>query len=298
MRWRIITPTHERLSAAWALRCACVCVVGLAATWIVAELVPITHVKDAVALHDFTELSRPRLDLLANWLLDLLRPTSYILWGVALASVALARGRPRVALAVAAVLTLAPLTSEILKPLLAHSHARFGWSTIDEASWPSGHSTAAMSLALCSVLVVPRDLRPMVAAIGTLFAVAVGFSLLVLAWHMPSDVFGGYLIAALWSALAVAALCWLEERHPSETADSPRSRAAPAGTLLSVERLLSGVLLLGMLLLAMAFAILWRVHGHHAEVFAADHISLVIAAAGIVTLASVIASTLTFALRR
>jgi membrane-associated phospholipid phosphatase len=271
-------------------------VVGLAATWVVAELVPVTHAKDAIALHDFTELSRPRLDLLANGLLGLLGPTRYILWGAALASIALARGRPRVALAVVIVLALAPLTAEVLKPLLAHAHARFGWSTINEASWPSGHSTAAMSLALCGVLVSPRDLRPVVAAIGTLFAIAVGFSLLVLAWHMPSDVFGGYLIAALWSALAVAGLCFLEERWPSGSIDSPRLRSAPTTAPVSVEGLLSAALLLGLALFAMALAVLLR--NHHPEVFAADHLSLLIAAAGISTLAIVIASTLTFALRR
>ena len=40
--------------------------------------------------------------------------------------------------------------------------------------------------------------------LGALFAAAVGFSLLMLAWHLPSDVLGGYLVATLWAALAVA----------------------------------------------------------------------------------------------
>ncbi len=35
---------------------------------------------------------------------------------------------------------------------------------------------------------------------------AVGVALLILAWHMPSDVLGGYLLGALWIALAVAGL--------------------------------------------------------------------------------------------
>ncbi len=41
-------------------------------------------------------------------------------------AVALTRGRPRLALAVALVLSLAPLTAEMLKPLLAHPHACVG----------------------------------------------------------------------------------------------------------------------------------------------------------------------------
>lgn len=294
MRWLSISTTRERLSGAAALRAAGLCVVGLALTWVVAELVPVTHAKDAVALHDFTELGRPRLDLLANALLGLLKPTLYVLWGIALASVALVRQRPRVALAVVTVLALAPLTSEILKPLLAHSHASFGSSTVGGASWPSGHSTAAMSLALCAVLVSPRAARPAVATVGTLFAIAVGFSLLLLAWHMPSDVFGGYLIAALWSALAIAGLCFLEEHVPSRSLDSPSAHAPVAAEAMNLERLLGGVLLCGVLL-ASAFAVILRAHGP--GVFAVDHLSLVIAATGIAALAALIAATLTLALR-
>ena len=47
-----------------------------------------------------------------------------------------------------------------------------------------------------------------------MFAVAVGCALLILAWHMPSDVLGGYLVAALWTALAVAALRAADRRWP------------------------------------------------------------------------------------
>ena len=41
------------------------------------------------------------------------------------------------------------------------------------------------------------------AAVGAVFALAVGVALLVLAWHMPSDVVGGYLLATFWAALGV-----------------------------------------------------------------------------------------------
>jgi membrane-associated phospholipid phosphatase len=36
----------------------------------------------------------------------------------------------------------------------------------------------------------------------------------MLAWHMPSDVLGGYLVASLWMALAVAALRGADRRWP------------------------------------------------------------------------------------
>ncbi len=200
--------------AASALGLAGLCVLALALVWVIAELVPAMQVKDAVALHDFTLLGRPRVDGPALFLLHLLDPLQFVLWGIALVAIAFARERPRVALAVAAVMTLAPLTSELLKPLLAHPHVQIGVVHIGAASWPSGHSTAALALVLSAVLVTPSRLRPLVASVGAVFAAAVGCALLILAWHMPSDVLGGYLVAALWAALAVAALRAADRRWP------------------------------------------------------------------------------------
>ncbi len=214
-------------SAAGALCVAGLCVLALALTWAVAALVPATHVKDAVALYDFTLLGGPRVDDLANALLDLLDPALYILWGALLIAVALLRRRPKVALAVGLVLGLAPLTAETLKPLLAHPHALVGGSWVTAASWPSGHATAAMALALCAVLVAPQGLRPTIAVLGAIFAASVGFSLLLLAWHLPSDVVGGYLVGTLWMALAVAGLRTAEARSSSRRLGS-RVRAVRA----------------------------------------------------------------------
>jgi len=199
---------------AWALSVAGLCVVGLAATWALAALVPAAHVRDAIALNDFTHLGvgRPRVDELANELLELLDPVRYTAFAAVLVVVALVRRRPLMALALAVVLAAAPLSAELLKPLLAHQHARVGWEDVGAASWPSGHSTAATTLALCAVLVAPALLRPAVALLGAAFVLAVGVSLLILAWHLPSDVVGGCLLAALWVSLAVAALGVAERR--------------------------------------------------------------------------------------
>jgi membrane-associated phospholipid phosphatase len=202
--------------------------VALALTWVVAALVPATHVKDAVALYDFTLLGGPRLDDLANALLHLLDPLLYTLWAVLLIVFALGRRRPLLALAAGLVMGLAPLTAETLKPLLAHSHARIYGDEISAASWPSGHASAATALALCAVLVAPRRLRPTVALLGAMFAAGVGFSLLLLAWHLPSDVVGGYLVGTLWAALAVAGLRMAEARSRSRRLGS-RVRAVGAG---------------------------------------------------------------------
>jgi len=198
-----------------ALALAGGCVLALATIWLIAELVPAAHLKDAVTLHEFTTLSRPRLDSAASFLLRLLNPALFILWGIALLAVALAREQRRVAVAVLAVLGLAPLTAEILKPIMAHAHDKVGYVQIGAASWPSGHSTAASALAMSAVLVAPPALRFLVATVGAIFVLAVSGSLLLLAWHMPSDVLGGWFVAALWMSLAVAGLRLAERLRPT-----------------------------------------------------------------------------------
>ena len=203
---RRLSPRQRAPRAASALGLAGLCLAGLVLTWVVAYLVPAGQVRDATALHEFTLLGRPQVDTVANGLLNLLDPLPLTVAAAALIVVALARGRARLALAVGLVLALAPLSAELLKPLLAHSHASVDPTHVFQASWPSGHSTAALALAGCALLVAPDRLRPLVAGLGGLFVLSVGASLLILAWHLPSDVIGGYLLAGLWVALAVASL--------------------------------------------------------------------------------------------
>jgi membrane-associated phospholipid phosphatase len=217
---RTLPPAHlfgrtGRRGPMAALAVAALCLAALAVTWIVAEHVPAAQLKDSGLLNHFVLLGRPRVDSVANALLHLLDPLPFILWALVLVAVALVRRRPRVAVAGALVMSLAPLTAETLKPLLAHPHVQIGLTHIAAASWPSGHSTAALALVLCAVLVAPARLRALVTGLGLAFAAAVGCSLLILAWHMPSDVLGGYLVASLWMALAVAGLRATDRRRPS-----------------------------------------------------------------------------------
>jgi membrane-associated phospholipid phosphatase len=191
------------------------CVLALALVWVLAALVPAIHYRDAVALHDFARLDSGPVDRVAARVTHLLEPLLFTLWGVAIVAVGLARARPRRALAAAGVMALAPLTAEILKPLLAHPHAVVGGTYLGAASWPSGHATAALALALAATFVAPARLRRLVAALGVAFAAAVGFALVVRASHMPSDVIGGYLVASFWAAAALTALRTAELRWPA-----------------------------------------------------------------------------------
>jgi membrane-associated phospholipid phosphatase len=207
---------------------AAACVAGLALTWVLAALVPVTHDKDAIALYDFTRLDRPAIEAPARLLLDLLEPAFFVVWGIALVAIALSRGRRHVALAVALVLSLAPASAELLKPLLAHSHAEVVPLYIKGASWPSGHATAATALVWCVLLVAPVHRRRALALLGVLLLAAVGCSLLILAWHMPSDVIGGYLLGTLWFALALLGLR-ASRRAPAAYSLAPAEPACSPG---------------------------------------------------------------------
>jgi membrane-associated phospholipid phosphatase len=213
---------------------AAACVVGLALTWVLAALVPVTHDKDAIALYDFTRLDRPAIEAPARLLLDLLEPAFFIVWGIALVVIALSRGRGRVALAMVLVLSLAPASAELLKPLLAHPHAEVVPLYIKGASWPSGHATAATALVWCVLLVAPSNRRRALALLGVVLLAAVGCSLLILAWHMPSDVIGGYLLGTLWFALALLGL-QASRRAPTVYPSPPAEPACSPGAQSSSE---------------------------------------------------------------
>ncbi len=161
---------------------------------------------DQRALHGFGELQRPRLAELADSIANLADPKPFALIGLILVAIAFVRGYPFVGLAAGVMLVGANVTSQVLKPLLANPRGTFGEFDVAAEAFPSGHATAAMSLSLAAVMVVPARLKPLVGSIGALFAVAVGFAIMSLDWHFPSDVAGGYLVAPTWCFAALAVL--------------------------------------------------------------------------------------------
>jgi hypothetical protein len=96
-----------------------------------------------------------------------------------------------------------------------------GGGQLDDTNWPSGHTTAAMTLALCAVVAVPPAWRAATALAGATFAVAVAYATLALTWHYPSDVLAGFLLAALGVSAALAVLAPLEIDDPEPPVSLP-----------------------------------------------------------------------------
>lgn len=164
-------------------------------------------------------------------------PGPYMLFALVIAGVALARRTPRRAAAAVTLMAGAAVTTQLLKPALAQ--ARFDGSlvgfdqvvdpVIGAPAFPSGHATAAMSIALAALLVSTRAWRPLTAAAGALFALGVGFAIVALGWHYPSDIVGGYLVATAWCLVTLAGLRLADARWPEPgTMRSAARTAAPA----------------------------------------------------------------------
>ncbi|HST43306.1 MAG TPA: phosphatase PAP2 family protein [Conexibacter sp.] len=239
------------------------------------------HQLDARILRGFGNLNSERVHPVAEFIATLCNPDKFVWFVAAIVTVALLRRRPRTAAAVAIVLLGANVTTQLLKPALADDRSSpllTGIANVLPASWPSGHATASMSIALCAVLVAPARLRPWVAALGAVFAVGVTFSFLTLGWHYPSDVLGGFLVATAWTLVAFAALSWAQARWPLRAADAKgggaqpplRETLAPAGVAAAC-----GALLAAMLLLARPAQVVAYAEAHTQFVFGAGALATV-----------------------
>jgi membrane-associated phospholipid phosphatase len=128
----------------------------------------------------------------------------------------------------------ANVATQILKILLAHPrfHPVLGVNQLAATAFPSGHATAAMSIALAAVIVCPAKLRPRVAPVAALYALAVATSILVLGWHFPSDVLGGFMVAAVFAFGAVAAARQLADRDGARSGPLTARVALPPPSFL------------------------------------------------------------------
>jgi membrane-associated phospholipid phosphatase len=195
---------------------------------------------------------KPHVQRIATFLAGLCNPKPYVYFCFIPILVALGRGRFRVAAAAAAILLGANFTTELLKPLLAQprpANLLGGTPPIAAASWPSGHATAAMSLALTMTMAVPGRLRPLFAALGAVFAIAVSYSFLTLGWHYPSDVLGGFLIAGIWTLVAVAGVMTADARRPEGRREVRARRITIREALGPPSAALVGAIMLGLAVL-------------------------------------------------
>ena len=148
---------------------------------------------------------------------DVLQTIGYVrfsFWVVtATVVVLLVARRPRLALALVLVAALAPLITDLIKPVVGR--ARPVWEqplgAEETLSYPSGHATAGIVVyAACAIalaaLVRSRRWRLVLVAVGIAVGIAMGVSRLVLGLHWPSDVVGGWCVAIAVGGAVCSAL--------------------------------------------------------------------------------------------
>jgi membrane-associated phospholipid phosphatase len=266
------------MSAGWRrpLVLAAACWGGFVVVLAAAYWLPVTRWADGWAVDGFLNLQRPWLTRAASHVAHLANPLPFAIFTVLLACLALYRGRPRQALAAIVLLGGASAVGQTLKVLLQHPrhHAYLGHAQLDAVSFPSGHATASMSLAFAAVLVAPAAWRPLVATLGALFALLVSESIMLLAWHFPSDVIGGFLVATASALMVVSGLRAADARWPDRTGREAARRAIDSHDLARTARVVG--LFVGAALLCLAVAA-----GDRTLAYADRHTTAVLAVVGV-----------------
>jgi membrane-associated phospholipid phosphatase len=273
------------MSSGWKrpLQLAALCWAAFAVVLLIAYFLPFGRWADGWAVEGFLNLQRPWLNDIAEFVAHLANPGPYAVWTAALAAIALYRRRPRHALAVILLVGGANLTSQVLKVLLTHErhHEFLGKAQLAAKSFPSGHATASMALAFAAVLVAPAAWRSVVALGGALFSLAVTESIMLLAWHFPSDIAGGYLVAGSSALLTVAALRAAEQRWPLRSGREAARRAIRSAGARRAALLVGGFVVAALLGVAVAA-------GESALHFADRHTTAVAAAVAVAAMAALL----------
>jgi undecaprenyl-diphosphatase len=182
--------------------CLC-CVAGLLAIWVLAYYVAPFEQLDETVLNAISTPSGSLVHDLAFAVQHLVDPICWIVAAALAYLLALLQSRRDHGLF--AVAQIAGTAVLVLSLKLVFEHDRplsipadeFEWSPIAKA-YPSGNSAGALALAMAFLATVPDSWKRPTAFAGGAFALAVGGGLLVLNYHYPSDILGGWLVALGW----------------------------------------------------------------------------------------------------
>lgn len=156
--------------------------------------------------------------------------TESLVIGVALImAVALVRRRLDLAVAGAAIIVGGQIITQLLKRYILPRPSLVLY-TADHTpnSFPSGHTTVAMTVLLAALIVVPHSWRALALLLGVPWAWSVGAYTLASRWHRLSDVLGAEMVALLCACLAS---WWLVRRGSVHHHTGP---ARPATTVILV----------------------------------------------------------------
>lgn len=173
--------------------------------------------------------------------------TSLAVATLAVGAIGLLRRKVKLAILAVAVIGMGQVVTQGLKRYILPRpdlvDAPLGYS---HNSFPSGHTTIAMTVLVAVILVVPFRLRGIAMLIVMTWAVSIGAYTVTARWHRASDTLGADAIAvALGCVAALALLRWGQVRRAPRQARLPRNFYAVVIGLFGLLSLTLGVLLLG-----------------------------------------------------
>jgi membrane-associated phospholipid phosphatase len=162
--------------------------------------------------------------------------------GVAVVLLALVQRREGLAAVAAGTILGANITTQLLKSVfLERTDLLDSLFYALPNSFPSGHVTAAASVAVALVIVLPPLLRSPTIIVASLAVAVAGASTMFAGWHRMADVVGGIFVAAAWGAGLTAILVW-------------RRGAAPVGRRTEIVGRLSARLVVAMAIVILVFS--------------------------------------------
>lgn len=202
-------PARERRSGVHVvtpLITAIVAAAGVAAVYRVFVLSALGQDVDTQALRN-SDVGHERAVEIMDRALNGTSLASLVLVCVAIALIGIIRRRADLAVAAAVMVAGANVTSQLLKTRLDRPELD-GFPMPN--SFPSGHATAAASVAFALVLVLPQAVRGMVSLIGAGYVAVIAVATIWAEWHRPSDTIAALLVVLAWGGLVTF---WLRVRN-------------------------------------------------------------------------------------
>ncbi|MEV4707992.1 phosphatase PAP2 family protein [Actinoplanes sp. NPDC049316] len=171
---------------------------GVALVYYACVRTPLGQTIDTMAMRG-ADVHHPRVVQVLDRALNGTTLVSLVAVCLAAAAIGVIRRRADLAIAAAILVLGANASTQLLKTHLTRPGLD-GFPAPN--SFPSGHTTAAASVAFALILVLPFAVRGTVALVGAAYVTIIAVATVWAEWHRPSDTVAALLVVLAWSALA------------------------------------------------------------------------------------------------
>ena len=189
---------------------------GVIAIYVALVRTPLGQAMDTAAMRG-ADVHHPRVVAVLQRTLNDTTLVSLILVCVAAAAIGVIRRRLDLAIGAAAIVLGANLSAQLLKDHLDRPNLD---NFPAPNSFPSGHATAAASVAFALVFALPHAVRGVVALAGSAYVAVIAIATVWAEWHRPSDTVAGLLLVLAYGGLVTAAV---RARHRPRRGSTGRS---------------------------------------------------------------------------